>query len=1627
MAAKGDITANVGISVGDQGLDKVIEKLNSQILGLTNKIASLGDAASNSNKKLSKKAEKDLMDMSNQIKALQRVMSQVDTLTKAGPNARNARNVLGNDLTDAALAAKVNKVNQFRRSLEESITVSEKLRSRINEITTETANMAKAGQQQTTARIRQQESLNKTLKEYEQFQTKLGQQQSKIGLLSPSSQKQVENLVLEAQRLKTVFADLAGDRRRFDFSFLTDAQKTITAELDKQIAALARQEKQEIALGEKTRQRAIDLLNLNKKIEQSQIEAQSRRVSSTLAPGTLSGVDTTARLERATIAYSRVKAQLEAAVANNASPERLNTLINRYESLRGVMAETIAAGVRDTKKLTAALTEEEQILKRIEAKQLALNNQLKRNNAGTVNDFLSAQKKALEDFDKQLGETEKKINPFQKAINGLLGDGGAGLFARVAIYGLAANAVFGLISTFKDGAKFVVEFEDKLAQLQAISSSTDSQMVKLSATILDVSKNSRFSATEIAEATIQLAQAGFSADDVGKSLQSITNFAAASGTGVKESVELITGALGAFQLQATDTARVTDVFTTALNRTRLSSQQIAQAIQYVGTTAYEQNISLEQMVATIGAVAQSGVKAGSTLGTGFRQFLVDLANPTEKLQESLSKLGLSLSDVDVKTKGLPAVLTTLKEAGFGAAQAYQGLEVRAAAFYLAAKNNIDISQQLMLAESQRGVALAATERAMDSLSAQTQRFYNILGAIAVDNAPLDFLKDLVKVLANAAESASLSGEALKKFRDEAKAGNKTDADWVAAYVSEFLELGQRAPETDGAVRRLLDTILGTSKASRDASAGMDALETSYSDAADAAAKQAQKSQSVNTELNKLILQGPVLRRDSIESAIQTNTLTSRFEGLASMLGTTANAYDNLVTAMRKYNAQQLQILGQKAGGEAAAARNQFTAYSDQANSLVGQIRKSGQLSGSQLRQFNQLSGQGNINTPGGLAALSDFAATMRGPVGKTINDLVQALSNRASAGGRVVSSTNLARDAALQSNPIFRKAADSLSGINALIGQRTADSTAQSPAERAAAFAPVTKSIDTLSRELDSLVKKNINNPVALRNLQGLQGELSSARRQVQGIVDPSKKETKQAEREAKAAEALRKRQEREAQRAADKYAGNELTASSMALRAADKTLQSGLTDQRLAVTLSQIPALLDTTQENLTNWIEKRRNVLTDQISKAGMTPDQIKTMTDAANEEIAAKEQQVIQTTLQGVDKSISGYVTRRGKSIEREFKESTQAANDNIARQEGLNTGLNNYRLSGRVTTATKTIQGRQVEIANDNYLRETYAVGGAADQRIEKYNEDIASLGQQIKFFNEEQEKAFKAGDTEKARAYGGEIVRLNAQVDDLVTKSNDLAIATTNVRSQFDAASLAPKNFRDGISQAAQAFRINNDVGISASQRVINGLGGVLDEAHGSFQTFFTDVISGTQSVGAAFGSMAKAVIGAILEMAAKAVATQIFGLLLSFIPGSAPKSGGINNVSAALGRYNGGPIGGETPKRLIGGGAVSGGLPTRDSVLVHAAKGEFMMKRSSVESIGQDLLQDMNNRGAAAFNKLRGGDMIVPQSRFNSNVYVMLPEEQPQVGPNDIIATINRDILRGGPTKQLIKQVSAGA
>ena len=109
------------------------------------------------------------------------------------------------------------------------------------------------------------------------------------------------------------------------------------------------------------------------------------------------------------------------------------------------------------------------------------------------------------------------------------------------------------------------------------------------------------------------------------------------------------------------------------------------------------------------------------------------------------------------------------------------------------------------------------------------------------------------------------------------------------------------------------------------------------------------------------------------------------------------------------------------------------------------------------------------------------------------------------------------------------------------------------------------------------------------------------------------------------------------------------------------------------------------------------------------------------------------------------------------------------------------------------------------------------------------------------------------------------------------------------------------------------------------------------------------------------------------------------------------------------------------------GGSVVGGVPNRDSVTARLMPGEFVLKKSTVDYLGENFLNALNANAAQTMGAV-SGDVIAGNTAPSSvvNVWVVADEDEAGMGPNDVIATITKDIRNGGQTRQLIKSIVAG-
>ena len=104
--------------------------------------------------------------------------------------------------------------------------------------------------------------------------------------------------------------------------------------------------------------------------------------------------------------------------------------------------------------------------------------------------------------------------------------------------------------------------------------------------------------------------AGWKTDDMLGGLEGIMNLAAASGEDLASTSDIVTDALTAFGMSASDSSHFADVLAVASSNANTNVGMMGETFKYVAPVAGALGFSAEDTALAIGLMANSGIKAG---------------------------------------------------------------------------------------------------------------------------------------------------------------------------------------------------------------------------------------------------------------------------------------------------------------------------------------------------------------------------------------------------------------------------------------------------------------------------------------------------------------------------------------------------------------------------------------------------------------------------------------------------------------------------------------------------------------------------------------------------------------------------------------------------------------------------------------------------------------------------------------------------------------------------------------------------------------------------------------------------------------------------------------------------------
>ena len=213
-----------------------------------------------------------------------------------------------------------------------------------------------------------------------------------------------------------------------------------------------------------------------------------------------------------------------------------------------------------------------------------------------------------------------------------------------------AGAAFGLVGGIITNT--VLSFDRAINALSAtyLDNATEAQIEALKKQAIDLGSTTSKSATDAANAQVNLARAGLDANEVLAATPDVLNLAIAGELDMAEAAQLVTGQLAGFNLEATASGRVADVLAKTASSAATTVGEMGPALKNVATMASQADLNIEQTAAGIAVLRNSSQDAGAA-GTGLRNVMtILLTEPTPGVIRGFKQLGVSFEEVREKMR-----------------------------------------------------------------------------------------------------------------------------------------------------------------------------------------------------------------------------------------------------------------------------------------------------------------------------------------------------------------------------------------------------------------------------------------------------------------------------------------------------------------------------------------------------------------------------------------------------------------------------------------------------------------------------------------------------------------------------------------------------------------------------------------------------------------------------------------------------------------------------------------------------------------------------------------------------------------------------------------------------------------
>lgn len=198
----------------------------------------------------------------------------------------------------------------------------------------------------------------------------------------------------------------------------------------------------------------------------------------------------------------------------------------------------------------------------------------------------------------RMGATFTELGPRIKSI----GDSMKSVGRSMSMYVTAPIA-----AGFGAAMKKSIDFDDTMRKVKATSGATGDEFNQLRTKALQMGRDTKFTASESAEAMNYMALAGWDTKDMLKGVGGVMDLAAASGEDLASVSDIVTDNLTAFGMKAKDSTHFADVLAQTSSKANTDVRGLGEAFKYAAPVAGALGYSVEDTSIAIGLMSNAGM------------------------------------------------------------------------------------------------------------------------------------------------------------------------------------------------------------------------------------------------------------------------------------------------------------------------------------------------------------------------------------------------------------------------------------------------------------------------------------------------------------------------------------------------------------------------------------------------------------------------------------------------------------------------------------------------------------------------------------------------------------------------------------------------------------------------------------------------------------------------------------------------------------------------------------------------------------------------------------------------------------------------------------------------------------